>query len=60
MKLTQRLNELINSGITLTASERKEVEEFIQSKTKPVSKRYYKDAINKVAEKRFYDRTYRV
>ena len=36
MKLTKRQNELINSGITLTDKEAREVEEFIFSKSKPV------------------------
>lgn len=36
MKLSKRLNELINSGITLSASEVKEVEEFIHKKSKKV------------------------
>ena len=31
------MNELINSGITLTAYERKEVEAFIAAKSKPVN-----------------------
>ena len=33
MKLTQKMNELINSGITLTAKETEEVEAFIESKS---------------------------
>lgn len=36
MKLTNRMNELLNSGITLTAKETEQVEAFIQSKSKPV------------------------
>ena len=36
MKLTKYLNELINSGITLNDKETAIVEEFIQSKSKPV------------------------
>ena len=36
MKLTKKLNELINSGLTLTPTETKEVEEFIQKKSYPV------------------------
>jgi len=36
MKLTAHLNELINSGITLTDKETELVEEFIWSNSKPV------------------------
>jgi hypothetical protein len=36
MKLTKRMNELINSGITLTDKETKEVEAFIEKNSKPV------------------------
>ena len=36
MKLTKHLNELINSGITLTDKEALVVENYIQSKSKPV------------------------
>ncbi len=34
--MTKRMNELLNSGITLTAAEMKEVEDHIASKSKPV------------------------
>ena len=36
MKLTKKLNELINSGITLTDSEAALVEAYIESKSHPV------------------------
>ena len=36
MKLTKRINELLNSGLTLTAKEAKEVEAFIESTLSPV------------------------
>ena len=36
MKLPNKLNELINSGITLNASERAQVEAYIQSVSTPV------------------------
>ncbi len=45
MKLTQRLNELINSGVTLTAKERQQVEEYIfasSSYVKPEHLNHYK------------------
>jgi len=34
--MTKRLNELINSGITLTDNEAAEVEAYIEAKSKPV------------------------
>ncbi len=43
--MTKRMNELLNSGMTLTASEMKEVEDFIASKSTPVKPQhlnYYK------------------
>ena len=36
MKLTKKLNELINSGITLTPKEAALVEAFIEKNSKPV------------------------
>ena len=38
MKLTKRMNQLINSGITLTNKEAAEVEAFIESHSYPVKK----------------------
>lgn len=36
MKLTKQMNELLNSGLTLTPTEVALVEEFIEKKSKPV------------------------
>ena len=36
MKKTEYINELLSSGITLTAKETKIVEDYIQSQSKPV------------------------
>ena len=36
MKLTKKLNEIINSGITLTDKETQQVEEYLFSLAKPV------------------------
>ena len=40
MKLTKKLYELINSGITLTDSEATQVEQYIQSKSTAVKPKH--------------------
>ena len=40
MKLTKKQNELINSGITLTDTEAKQVEDLIQRRSKPVKAKH--------------------
>lgn len=40
MKLTKKLSELINSGITLTDTEAALVEDYIQSKSTPVKPKH--------------------
>jgi len=40
MKKIEQLNELINSGITLTDNEAHKVEQYLWSINKPVSRKY--------------------
>ena len=44
LKLSSNLNELINSGITLTDKEAERVEAYIQHHQQLVSNRYYENA----------------
>ena len=44
MKFPSNLNELINSGITLTDKEAAKVEAYIQHHQQLVSNRYYENA----------------